>query len=88
MTSASPTFLILRESSAHSSSVIFGAMRPARRSVTMPLASSVQKLARAAMSPGLKVHAQAEGFDHAAAHLIFNADHNQTSPDGPGRCRE
>ena len=39
------------ERRAQSSSQISVAIRPARRSVTMPLASNVQKFARAATSP-------------------------------------
>src|SRR6266849_5463246 len=47
-TSVSPIFLIFFESSAQRSWHFSVSIRPARRSVTIPRASSVQKLARAA----------------------------------------
>ena len=46
------------------------AMRPARRSVIRPAASTVQKLPRAATSSGCSVEADAERLQHAAADLV------------------
>src|ERR1043166_8581707 len=65
MTWASPIFFTFWESKAQSSSQTAVSMRPARRSVTMPLGSRVQKLARA------QFQAQPQGFDAAAADLKF-----------------
>ena len=60
--SATPFSLSIATSFAH---VSLG-MRPARRSVTMPSAPSVQKFARRDVA-GLELHAGAERLEHAAA---------------------
>jgi hypothetical protein len=63
-------FFIFAESNAHSSSQTSVAMRPARRSVTIPFASSVQN-SRARDVARLQLNAQAERLDDAATDLKF-----------------
>ena len=46
-------------------------MRPARRSLMLPAASSVQKLARIATSPSCRCEADAGGFERAAADHVL-----------------
>ena len=48
------------------------AIRPARRSVIRPCASTVQKLPRAATSFGLQIEVDAERLEHPAADLVLD----------------
>jgi len=65
-----------------------GWIRPARRSVTVPLASSVQKLARGSDVSRLERQAQAERLDHSTADLELQrviTEESEMPRSAPGR---
>ena len=62
-------------------------MRPARRSLILPAASSVQKLPRAATSPGCMCKADAGRFQRPAADQVLERIVAEQAQDAPARCR-
>ncbi len=63
------------------------AIRPARRSVILPLGVHRAEIAARGHVVGADVHADPEGFQHAAADVELQRIVTEEAPDGPGRSR-